>query len=185
MRLEGRGQEQREPMKGTIVKCIEELVSGKFGVSKWKESLKKAGLPETKTYSTLDDVPDSEVMALIKSASEVSALPMSQVMSAFGEYWSTVYGPRIYKSFFDSAKSTRELLLKLDDIHVGMTRTMKSARPPRFTYEWHGEKHLVMHYKSDRGLAALMPGLVSGLGKYYKDCPSVRLSGGDVHIMFA
>ena len=172
-------------MKGTVVKCIEELVTGKFGAAKWKECLKNAGLPESKSYSTLDDIPDAEVMALIKGAGEAASLSPSQVMAAFGEHWCTVYEPRIYKSFFDAARSSREFLLKLDDLHVAMTRNIKSAKPPRFSYQWQGENHLVMHYKSDRGLVALMPGLVAGLGKYYKDHPTVRLSGNDVHIQFA
>jgi hypothetical protein len=48
-----------------------------------------------------------------------------------------------------------------------MTKPVKFARPPRFGYEWQGEKHLIMHYESGRGLVAPMPGLIRGLGKYY------------------
>jgi hypothetical protein len=172
-------------MKGTIVKCMEELVSAKFGAAKWKECLKRAGFAESKTYSTLEDVSDGEVMALMKAVGEAAALNSAQVMSAFGEHWSLVYGPRVYKAYFDAAKSTREFLLKLDEVHVAMTRSIKSAKPPRFTYEWQGDKHLVMHYQSARGLVALMPGLIAGLGKYYKDHPSVRLAGNAVHVQFA
>ena len=172
-------------MKGTVVKCMEELVSEKFGAAKWKECLKRAGLPESKFYSSLEDVADGEVMALIKGVGEAAGLSGAQVMAAFGEHWSTVYAPRVYKVYFDAAKSTREFLLKLDEVHVTMTRSLKSARPPRFTYEWQGDKHLVMHYASERGLVALMPGLIAGLGKYYKDHPSVRLAGNAVHVQFA
>ncbi|HEY1983921.1 MAG TPA: heme NO-binding domain-containing protein [Terracidiphilus sp.] len=172
-------------MKGTVVKCIEELVGGKFGAAKWKECLKNAGLPESKLYSTFDDVPDAEVMAIIKAIAVIASLSLAQVMSAFGEYWSTVYAPRVYKSYFDAAKSTRQFLLNLDNVHVAMTRSVKSAKPPRFSYEWQGDKHLVMHYASERGMVALMPGLVAGLGKYYKDHPNVRLVGNAVHVQFA
>ena len=66
-----------------------------------------------------------------------------------------------------------------------MTKTMASAHPPRFRYEWQGDKHLIMHYQSQRGLVALMPGLIRGLGKYYKDNPSVSLNGNDVHVQFS
>ena len=172
-------------MKGTVVKCMEELVTGKFGAAKWKECLKKSGLPESKMYSTLEDVSEGEVLELMRGIGEANGLGSAEVMGAFGEYWSTIYAPKMYKSYFDSAKSTREFLLKLDDIHVSMTRTMTSARPPRFTYEWQDDKHLVMHYQSQRGLVALMPGLIAGLGKYYKDHPSVRLAGNAVHVHFA
>jgi methyl-accepting chemotaxis protein len=172
-------------MKGTIVKCMEDLVGAKFGAAKWKECLKRAGFVESKLYSTLEDVSDADVMALMKAVGEAAGLSGPQVMSAFGEHWSTVYAPKLYKPFFDSAKSTRDFLLKLDDVHVTMTKSIKSARPPRFKYEWQGDKHLVMHYESARGLVALMPGLIAGLGKYYKDHPSVRLTGNAVHVQFA
>ena len=164
---------------------MKELVTNKFGSTKWKDSLKKAGIPETKTYSTLDDVEDAEVLGIMKGISEAGSLTMTRVMEAFGEFWSTVYAPGIYKTYFTSLKSTRDFLLNLDRIHVAMTQRVPSARPPRFTYEWEGEKHLIMHYKSSRGLVALMPGLIRGLGIYYKDKPSVSLSGNAVHVNFA
>ena len=172
-------------MKGTIVCCTQELVVKKFGAAKWKETLKAAGIPETRLFSTLEDVSDTEILAILKGVSSVMAIPMNDVMNAFGEYWSTEYAPSIYKSYFDKARSTREFLLCLDDIHVAMTRSMKNAKPPRFTYEWQGEKHLVMHYSSSRGLVALMPGLIRGLGKRFKDNPTVSLKNNDVHVTFA
>jgi hypothetical protein len=172
-------------MKGTIVRCIEDLVTTKFGAAKWHESLKKAGVSESKRYSTIEDVPDSEVLALINAVAGVLSLSATQVMNAFGEYWVNTYAPGIYKPYFDHAKSTREFLLNLDEIHVAMTRTMKSAKPPRFTYQWRGDKVLVMNYQSERGLVALMPGLIAGLGKYYKDHPSVHVSGNSIEIQFA
>jgi|SRR5579859_739846 len=164
---------------------MQELVTKKFGGAKWKESLKKAGIPESKTYSTLEDVADTEVVGIMKGVCEAGALTMARVMEAFGEYWSTIYAPGIYKTYFTSAKSTRDFLLNLDQIHVSMTQRIKSARPPRFRYEWQGEKHLIMHYQSSRGLVALMPGLIRGLGMYYKDTPSVSVSGNAVHVNFA
>ena len=89
-------------------------------------------------------------------------------MEAFGEYWCTVYGPNIYVAYFSDAKSARELLLNLDHIHEVMTKSIKFARPPRFRYEWKGDKLLIMHYESFRGLLALMPGLIRGVGKCYR-----------------
>ena len=172
-------------MKGSIVECIRELVTRKFGAAKWKEALKKAGLPEGQLFSSLEDVPDSQVLAIMKGVADAASLTMPQVMEAFGEHWSSQYAPSVYKPYFASVKSTRELLLKLDEIHLAMTRSMKSAHPPRFRYEWKGDHHLVMHYQSQRGLVALMPGLIRGLGKQFKDNPSVNIIGNEVHVKFA
>jgi len=172
-------------MKGTIVKCIEELVTKKFGLAKWKECLKKAGVSEGRLYNTTEDVADAEVMAIVKGASAVASLSMEQVMDAFGEHWCTVYAPAVYKVYFEKAKSAREFLLNLDQVHTAMTKSIKSARPPHFRYEWQGDKHLIMHYSSDRGLVALMPGLVRGVGKYFKENLKVSAIGNAVHVQFA
>jgi hypothetical protein len=171
-------------MKGTIVKCLEELVTKKFGDAKWKESLKKAGIPESRRFATMEDVEDTEILAIMAGMSSVAFSSMDQTMEAFGEYWSSVYAPALYGVYFAKAKSTREMLLNLDQIHVSVTNTMKPAHPPRFRYEWKGDDTLIMHYNSNRQLVALMPGLVRGLGKYYKDNPKVRLSGNAVEIKF-
>ncbi len=171
-------------MKGTIVKCMEELVTKKFGAAKWKESLKNAGMPESRFFGVSDDVPDAEIMAIMQGIATAGGLTMDQVMDAFGDYWSSAYAPVLYDVYFAKAKSTRELLLNLDSIHVAMTRTMKSAQPPHFTYEWKNDKVLVMLYESRRGLVALMPGLIRGLGKYYKDNPKVNVTGNKVEVQF-
>ncbi len=172
-------------MKGTIVKCMEELVTKKFGEVKWKEALENAGMPATRYFGVTDDVSDAEVMAIMKGIATAGSLSMDQVMEAFGEYWSCVYAPDMYGIYFAKAKSTRELLLNLDQIHVAMTKSMKSAQPPRFTYEWKGDKVLIMKYESKRGLVALMPGLVRWLGKYYKDNPKVNVTSNMVEVQFS
>jgi len=172
------------PMKGTIINCLEELVTRKFGDEEWTLALKIAGLPKSRIYSTFEDVPDSELHSLLKAVATAVDLPVEGVMEAFGEYWSTVYAPRVYSAYYVGPKNSRDLLLRLDDIHTVMTKSLKSARPPRFRYEWRGDKHLIMHYESNRGLVALMAGLVRGVGKYYGEYLNVSIVGNAVHIRF-
>jgi len=171
-------------VKGTILNCLEELVTERFGAETWRESLKNAGLPEWKTFTTLGDVDESEFMRIVESVANTASVPMEEVTDAFGEHWSTVYGPTVYAAYFSSARNTRELLLNLDHIHDVMTKSMKSARPPRFRYEWQGDKHLIMHYESERGLAFLMPALIAGVGKHYNEKLTVKLVGDAVHVVF-
>jgi len=171
-------------MKGTIINCLEELVKQKFGTERWRLSLKIAGVPDSRIYSTFEDVPDREIHELLQAVSEALDLPLDGVLEAFGEYWSTVYAPRVYQPYYAAAKSSRDLLLQLDYIHTVMTRSLKSARPPRFRYEWRGAKHLIMYYQSERGLAMLMPGLVRGVGRYYEEYLNVFVEGDAVHIQF-
>jgi hypothetical protein len=173
-------------MKGSIVKCMEEMVTEKFGARKWEECMERAGIPLTRrNFTVLSDVDDADVRAIMKGISGATSLSLDQVMEAFGEYWSTVFGPRVYAAYFSSAKSARELLLNLDHIHDVMTKSIKFARPPRFTYEWKGDKCLIMHYNSSRGMVALMPGLIRGVGKYFNEKLAVRVEGNAVYVDFS
>lgn len=171
-------------MKGTIVKCMEELVTKQFGAGKWQESIERARIPKERCFTVFCDVDETEVMGIMTGIAGAASLSMEQLMEAFGEYWSTVYAPHIYEAYFADATSARELLLNLDHIHEVMTKSIKLARPPRFRYEWKGDKLLIMHYDSSRRLVALMPGLIRGLGKYYKERLTVRVVGNAVHVRF-
>src|SRR5271165_5140870 len=171
-------------MKGTILKCIEELVTEKFGAEAWRHALIKAGLPEDRTFTLFEDVDDADVFKLMSGIASVASISKEQAHEAFGDYWSTVHGPKIYDAYFSGAKSARELLLNLDHIHDVTTKSMKSARPPRFRYEWKGDKHLIMHYESPRRMVALMPGLIRGLGKYFNENLTVQVVGNAVHVQF-
>jgi hypothetical protein len=171
-------------MKGTIVKCLEELVKTKFGEDKWKAILAKAGMDSHAVFMVTAVVPDGDVLKLVGATAEVLGIPPQAAMDAFGEYWSLTYAPKMYSVYFDKAKSAREFLLNMDKVHITITKTA-GATPPHFTYEDKGPKELVMHYQSPRGLVALMPGLIQGVAKYYKEKVVVKLSGNALHITFS
>ena len=172
-------------MKGTIMKCIEEMVKKKFGADKWSQILKNSGMPENLFVMTSGDFPDAQIMEVIKNAGPVLGVTMDQVFEAFGDYWSTVYAPDVYQVYFKKSKNAKEFLLNLDPVHVVMTKSVPGANPPRFTYEDKGEKYLVMKYNSARGMVALMPSLVRGIAKKYGEKADVTVQGNDVHIKFS
>jgi hypothetical protein len=170
-------------MKGTIVKCLEELVKTKHGDDAWAAVLVEGGMPPTTFFATAQFVPDEDVIKLLHATASVLAISLEQAMDAFGDFWSTTYAPAIYSAYFKKAKSARDLLLNLDHIHIAMTKTA-GASPPRFRYEWRSEEHLVMHYSSPRHLVALMPGLIRGVGRYFHEHLTVAVKGNEVHIVF-
>lgn len=136
---------------------MEELVVQKFGEAKWKECLKKAGIPESRTFTILSDVDDKKVRAIINSIARVMFLPMDEVLDHFGEYWSCVYAPKVYAAYYAGARSARELLLNLGHIHEVMTKSVKLD---------------------------LMPGLIRGVGKYYKENLRVFIVDNAVYVYF-
>ena len=170
-------------MKGTIVKCLEELVRKNYGADSWKAILTDAG-QGNKMFLASMDVPDADAVALIGSTAKVLNISQNDAFEAFGNYWSTVYAPSLYPAYFAKAKGARDFLLNMHGVHETVTRTVKDARPPHFTYDDSDPKKLVMNYSSSRNLVALMPGLVRGVAAYYKERVDVRLVGNALHISF-
>jgi hypothetical protein len=177
--------DMRRAMKGTIVKCIEELVIRDFGAEKWKAALKGAGFNENAYIATTSDYADGDVMKLLDSVSKAGPIGLAQLIEAFGDYWSTTYAPGIYGVYFEKAKCAKDLLLNLDHIHTAMTKSMKGAAPPHFRYEWENPKVLIMHYDSPRGMVAFMPALIRGVAKYYKEKVVVNTTGNSIRVQFS
>ncbi len=170
-------------MKGTIVKCLEEAIKTKYSDDKWKAILVASGMPPTAFFVTTSVIPDEDVVKLLKSTATVLGVSLDDAMDMFGDFWSTTYAPSIYGAYYKKAKSAREFLLNLDHVHVVMTKSA-GASPPRFRYEWRKDNHLVMHYDSPRGLVALMPGLIRGVGRYFRETLTVSVTANEVHILF-
>ena len=122
-------------MKGTIVKCLEEVVQKLGGDAAWKKTLTAAGQDAARVFITTEDVPDADVVAMIGHAAETLGVSTQAAMDAFGEHWSTEYAPRLYKVYFDRASNVREFLLNMAKVHETVTRRMANARPPVFTYD--------------------------------------------------
>ena len=171
-------------MKGTIVKCLEELVITKFGKDKWEKALENAGFNKLTMFLPGADIDDSQVMKAVKAVCKTLSISLEQAAEAFGDFWVNVYSQNYYYSFYKN-KTAKSLLLSMDDIHVRMTKTMENAKPPRFDYEWKNDRTLIMHYKSHRGLIDFAIGLVKGVGKFYKENLKVtKLGPNMIQVVF-
>ncbi len=156
-------------MKGTIVKCLEELVITQFGKEKWEQSLEDAGMKKNTVFFTISDVDDADVMKVIGSVCKVLDITPLQAADAFGDYWVNNYSQAVYSNYYRTNKTAKDFMLNLDNLHVTMTKTIENAQPPRFNYEWKDDKTLVVNYNSHRGLIDFAIGLAKGVGKYYKE----------------
>ena len=54
-------------MKGTVLKCLNELVKEKFGEERWRDVLADAGLSRDTFYSPTQDLPDEQAYRVIGS----------------------------------------------------------------------------------------------------------------------
>jgi hypothetical protein len=171
-------------MKGTILKCLQEMVESRFGKPEWQEILKDAGFKGPQLFSLSADVDEGKAVGLFASAARVLEISAEHAADAFGDYWVNDYAPRVYQTIYARHKSARDFLLAMDAVHVMVTESVPNARPPRFDFEEQG-KTLLVTYKSKRGLIDLYIGLVRGVGKRFNTQLEIqKLSARQVKITF-
>ena len=166
-------------MKGSIVKCLEELVCTQFGKDKWQKSLEDAGLKKDTVFFTVSDIDDGTIMKVVGAVCNNLNISLAHAAEAFGDYWVNNYSQKIYHQYYSRNKTAKDFMLDMDNVHVAMTKTISNARPPRFDYEWKDDKTLIVHYKSDRGLIDFAIGLTKGVGKFYNENLTVTKLGPD------
>ncbi len=154
-------------MKGTILKCLQEMVESRFGKEEWQSILGGAGFKSAQLFSLSADIDEGKALALFASTAKVLEISAEKAADAFGDYWVNEYASRVYQTIYARHKSAREFLLAMDGVHVMVTESVANARPPRFDFEWQGEKTLLVTYKSKRGLIDLYIGLARGVGKRF------------------
>lgn len=175
---------RNEAMKGTIPKCLEEMVCAHHGRDAWKQVQTLAGLATWHTFLTTEDVDDADVLRLFSAAAKVLGRSEQGVMDDYGMHWGTVYAPDIYGVFYKRVSSAREMLLSMSEVHRVTTRRTPNAAPPHFEFRWLDQDTLVMTYRSKRALAALMPGLIRGVGAYFHESLEVVREGDEMTIRF-
>ena len=172
-------------LKGTIILGIADLVRSVGGDDKWREILRKSGLPENLRLTRVSDVDEATVGTVLGNIRQVLNLNDQQIADAFGDYWMNSYSPKHYKAYGYGMNSAKEMIMGMDKIHYQVTKILPNAHPPRFDYEEINEKTLKVHYKSHRKMIDFFIGLVKGVGKLYRTRLSVKkLSEEYVEITF-
>jgi len=156
-------------MKGIINKGIQELVEAKFGAEAW-DKIKELAKCEEPFFSARENYSDQMTVDLANAASEVSGLPLETVLVEFGKFWITNTGAESYPTFFKLAgRAAREFLMNMDKVHKQVTKNVLNAKPPSFEYEELPDGRLLMHYRSERKLCAVLRGLILGVGIYFDE----------------
>lgn len=172
-------------MKGTIVKCLQEMTEARQGKEAWVDALEQAGLTGPQFFTLSSDVEDAQALALFGAVGDVLGISPGEVADAFGDHWVNTYAPRVYQTLYARLGSAREFILALDGVHQMVTNTIPNAHPPRFEYEERDERTLIVTYKSRRGLIDLYIGLARGVGRYFGTPLQVsKLSNTQVKIVF-
>jgi hypothetical protein len=172
-------------MKGSIAKCIGDLVTVKFGKQTWEQVLVGAGMPASTVILDMQNIPDEQVIRLVQATMQKTGLSMTAVADAFGDHWVNVYSQMAYAHMYAKHSNARDFLLAMNDLHSSIMRRVENAHPPQFEYEWKDAKTLNLKYKSSRNLLDIVIGLVKGVGKHYNESLKVRkLNETSIEVVF-
>ncbi|KAG7352290.1 hem-NO-binding domain containing protein [Nitzschia inconspicua] len=167
-------------MFGWINDCTECLVLSKFGHNTWREIKSKAncqvkdgGFLRYKYY------PDSDTIALVVAASEVTGLSVDEVLHAFGDYFIDYVQDNGYSNVLECLGSNLcDWLSNLNSLHDHLQASYpKGFVAPVFWSEddnaeaGDADGAIFVHYFSHRGplLVPLVVGCIKKLSKVYFD----------------
>ena len=161
-------------MKGIINKGIQELVVETFGAEVWEDVKSLAGCDEP-FFAISNSYPDQMTVDLVKAASEITGLSVETVLIEYGKFIVPNTLKEQYPSYFHLAgKSPREFLLNMNRVHEHVTRSIMNSVPPEFKYEHLSDGRLLMKYRSERRLCAVLKGLILGVGGVFGQELGVR-----------
>jgi hypothetical protein len=157
-------------MKGVIPSAMKQMIVEQHGEDKWNEVLANApGVPHNLVIVATASIDDHLIMSIIGSICQTMGWSMKEFSKQIGEYWVLNYAPRVYKAYVNSVKSSREMITRLDSIHLEVTKSNKGLMPPRFKYTWQNQDTLLLEYQSPRGFIDVMLYMTRALGKYFNE----------------
>ena len=152
-------------MKGVVFTEFSEMVEDRFGLTVADAVLEAS--PNNGAYTAVGDYDFRELVAMVGKLSQLSGLPASTLVEAFGNY---LFGrfAQAYAQIFEGLSTALDLLEQVEDhIHVEVRKLYPKAELPRFEVERDGST-LHMTYSSPRCLGDLARGLIQGCLDHYE-----------------
>lgn len=175
-------------MKGMVFTHFLDMVEERFGIDTVDTIIEQSDLPSKGAYTAVGTYPHTEMVALLKSLEKAVAVPIPDLLRAYGE---NLFGKLAggYPALLEDTTCSRDLLRKLDGvIHVEVQKLYPDAELPRFEATDLPDGRLRMHYMSDRHMEDLAEGLLVGCFKHYGEPVSIEkepLADGSVAFLIA
>lgn len=161
------GLVQRGSMHGLIFVELKKYVESKFDSATWQLLLEKAGQKHRFAWPPRV-YPDSDILALVTCACEMTGLTANAILEDFGEF----IGPNLverYKFLISPNWRLLDFLANTDDTIHTVLRIQKGTTPPWLVATRIADDTMVITYTSPRKMCALLKGIVKGAAKYYKE----------------
>lgn len=155
-------------MHGIIFSEMRKYVDTKLGSGAWNTVLSKAGLG-AKIYLPIQDYPDSDVVALVGAASEVTGLSAAAILEDFGQFLApALLG--LYRTLVPADWKTLDLLENTEQtIHSVVRARNPGAKPAELQVVRQSPETAELVYSSQRRLCMVAKGIIRGIADHYKE----------------
>jgi hypothetical protein len=153
-------------MHGIIFSELRKYVDTKLGAGSWNTLLTKSGLGP-KIYLPIQDYPDSDVVALVNTASEVTGLSSTDILEDFGQFIApSLLG--MYRTLVQPEWKTLDLLEHTErTIHSVVRARNPGAKPAELQAERRAPDVVDLTYRSQRRLCSVARGIMRGIAQHY------------------
>lgn len=168
-------------MKGIVFTEYIDFVTDTFGVEVCESMMDGCTLTDDGAYTAVGTYDHKELVAMAVQLSEATKTPPSDLVKAYGSHLFGVLASK-YSAMVEGMNTSFDLLKQIEDvIHVNVRKLYPDAELPSFEVEQPSADQLVLHYKSERGLADVAEGLMLGCFKHYGETVDLEredVSGG-------
>jgi len=164
-------------MKGIIFNAVEEAVIELFDADTWDNLVEAAGV--SGSYKALGTYPDSELLALVHVATEVTGMSTEEVLHTLGRKALPVLVDEV-EELVDRKSHVFDFLGTIHDIiHVEVRKLAPDAQTPDIITKPIDDNSIEVTYRSKRNMPALAEGLILGAGDMFEQELSVETQKSD------
>lgn len=153
-------------MHGVIFDELESFVTAEYGEDTWDELVETADT-EHDAYLPTQAYPDSDIVAIVKTAAETTGKSVQDLLYAFGVHTAPdlldMYEAQIRDewSYLDLLSNTEE------QIHKVVRRDMPESSPPQLRTKRASEDEVRIRYASERKMCSVLEGIATGMADEY------------------
>ncbi len=154
-------------MKGLVFTEFIDMVDERFSLETSERLIEECDLPSRGAYTSVGTYDAAEMLALVTRLSEVSGIPVPELLNAFGRHLFARFTTS-FPAFFDGIGSALEFLPRVNDyVHLEVRKLYPDASLPTFTCSIPEPGTLVMTYRSATDLPDLAEGLIEGCAEHF------------------
>lgn len=161
-------------MYGVILHFLRNyVVENHGGTATWRALLKANGR-KFDDFNPITEYPDSDVVAIAKTASEALNLPMATVLEDFGAYTGKQL-VTFYNMYVKDEWTTFDVIENAGKtIHKALNHYNPTRKPPHIEAKRESPNEMIVRYYSQRKLCPVVRGIIRGLGEHYNESFSIN-----------